>query len=95
MTFKEAFERRFGKGSGGEMIGRGEAGPEITNNQLPVFWEAPPERAEQTIALIAGHNSDEDTATFGYKLRTGGVTVDAFPTSAQIASALVTAATHQ
>jgi CO/xanthine dehydrogenase Mo-binding subunit len=39
MTFKEAFERRFGKGSGGEMIGHGEAGPEITNNQLPVFWE--------------------------------------------------------
>ena len=63
--------------------------------ELPVFWEAPPERAEQTIALIAGHNSDEDTATFGYKLRTGGVTADAFPTSAQIARALVTAATHQ
>jgi hypothetical protein len=62
---------------------------------LPVFWEAPPERAEQTIALIAGHNSDEDMATFGYKLRTGGVTVDAFPTLAQIAHALVTAATHQ
>ncbi len=34
-------------------------------------------------------------ATFGYKLRTGGVTADAFPTSAQIASALVTPATHQ
>jgi hypothetical protein len=62
---------------------------------LPVFWEAPPERAEQTISLIAGHNSDEDTATFGYKLRTGGVTADAFPTSAQIARALVTAATRQ
>lgn len=39
LTFKEAFERRFGRGSGGEMIGRGEAGPEITGNQLPVFWE--------------------------------------------------------
>jgi CO/xanthine dehydrogenase Mo-binding subunit len=39
ITFQEAFERRFGKGSGGEMIGRGEAGPEITNNRLPVFWE--------------------------------------------------------
>ena len=26
--------------------------------ELPVFWEAPPEKAEQTIALIAGHNSD-------------------------------------
>ena len=63
--------------------------------ELPVFWEAPPERAEQTIALIAGHSSDKDTATFGYKLRTGGVTADAFPTSAQIARALVTAATHQ
>ena len=39
LTFKEAFERRFGKGSGGEMIGRGEAGPEITEHKLPVFWE--------------------------------------------------------
>jgi hypothetical protein len=62
---------------------------------LPVFWETPPESAEQTIELIAGHNSDESTASFGYKLRTGGVTVDAFPTSAQIACALVTAATYQ
>ena len=63
--------------------------------ELPMFWEAPPEKAEQTIALIAGHNSDNDTPTCGYKLRTGGVTADAFPTSAQIARALVTAATHQ
>ena len=63
--------------------------------ELPVFWEAPPERAEQAIALIAGHNSDERAAKFGYKLRTGGVTADAFPTSAQIAQALVTAARHQ
>jgi hypothetical protein len=62
---------------------------------LPVFWEAPPDRADQTIALLAEHNSNEESATFGYKLRTGGVTADAFPTSAQIASALVTPATHQ
>jgi hypothetical protein len=41
---------------------------------LPVFWEAPPERAQQIIALLAEHNSDSDVATFGYKLRTGGVT---------------------
>src|SRR5205809_292640 len=46
-------------------------------------------------ALDDGHNSDEEVATFGYKLRTGGVTADAFPTSAQIADALVTPATHQ
>ena len=62
---------------------------------LPVFWEAPPDRAEQTIALLAEFNSDADSATFGYKLRTGGVTADAFPTSAEIAKALVTPATHQ
>src|SRR6266581_3305279 len=62
---------------------------------LPVFWEAPPDRAQQSIALVAGHNSDEEVATFGYKLRTGGVTAAAFPTSAQIADALVTPATHQ
>jgi hypothetical protein len=62
---------------------------------LPVFWEAPPERTQETITLVARHNSDEEVATFGYKLRTGGVTADAFPTSAQIANALVSPATHQ
>jgi hypothetical protein len=62
---------------------------------LPTFWEAPPDRAEQTIALVAELNSNADAPTFGYKLRTGGVTADAFPTSAQIAQALVTPATHQ
>ena len=62
---------------------------------LPVFWEAPPDRTEQTIAMLAEFNSDADSATFGYKLRTGGVTADAFPTSMQIAKALVTPATHQ
>ena len=62
---------------------------------LPVFWEAPTQRAEKTIALLAEHNSDEEMATFGYKLRTGGVTADAFPSSAEIARALVKPATHQ
>jgi hypothetical protein len=62
---------------------------------FPVFWEAPPDRAEQTIALLAEFNSDADSVTFGYKLRTGGVTADAFPISIQIARALVTPATHQ
>jgi hypothetical protein len=62
---------------------------------LPVFWEAPPDKAEKTIALLAKHNSDQDVATFGCKLRTGGVIADAFPSSAQIAEALVKSATHQ
>jgi hypothetical protein len=62
---------------------------------LPLFWEAPPQRAEKTIALLAEHNSNEETATFGYKLRTGGVTADAFPNSAEIARALVKTEAHQ
>jgi CO/xanthine dehydrogenase Mo-binding subunit len=54
LSFKEAFERRFGKGSGGEMIGRGEAGPEITGNQLPVFWEVGMGTAEVDIDRDTG-----------------------------------------
>ena len=62
---------------------------------LPVFWEAPAARAERTIALLAEHNSNADHPTFGYKMRTGGVTADAFPRSAELAPALVAPATHQ
>ena len=62
---------------------------------LPTFWEAPAERAQETITLLAELNSETDEPTFGFKLRTGGVTADAFPTSAQIARALVVPATHQ
>jgi hypothetical protein len=62
---------------------------------LPVFWEAPPDRAAHTIAMVAELNSNADAPSFGYKLRTGGVTADAFPTSMQIAEALVTPTTHQ
>jgi CO/xanthine dehydrogenase Mo-binding subunit len=39
LGFKEALERHFGRGSGGELIGRGETSPDITDNKLPVFWE--------------------------------------------------------
>jgi CO/xanthine dehydrogenase Mo-binding subunit len=57
LTFKEAFERRFGKGAGGEMIGRGEAGPEITDNKLPVFWEVGMGTAEVEIDHETGEVS--------------------------------------
>jgi hypothetical protein len=62
---------------------------------LPAFWEAPAERAQKTITWLAELNSGTDEPTFGFKLRTGGVTPDAFPTSAQIARALVVPSTHQ
>src|SRR5438067_1210897 len=60
--------------------------------ELQAFWETPVDSAEKTIALLAEHNSSADSRALGYKLRTGGVTADAFPTSPQIAHALVAAA---
>jgi CO/xanthine dehydrogenase Mo-binding subunit len=38
MSFREVVQQRFG-GNAGELIGRGDVGPEITNGELPVFWE--------------------------------------------------------
>ena len=62
---------------------------------LPAFWEAPAVTAESTITVIAEHNASASGARpFGFKLRTGGVTADAFPSSEQIATALVAAAQH-
>jgi len=81
-----------------EMFLPGDVDSDILNEarsiagSLPAFWEAPAERASSTIALLADHNSNVDRPTFGYKMRTGGVTANAFPTSAQIAAALVTPA---
>jgi hypothetical protein len=60
--------------------------------ELQAFWETPVDSAEETIALLAEHNSKTGAAQFGYKLRTGGVTAEAFPASQQIARALVAAA---
>jgi hypothetical protein len=63
--------------------------------ELKVFWEAPGDAAERTIALLAEYNSGKDAPFFGYKLRTGGVAAEAFPNSTQIARALVAAARHR
>lgn len=54
---------------------------------LRCFWEAPADDATKVIAQLAQQNSG-----FGFKLRTGGVKADAFPSSQQIARALVAAA---
>lgn len=55
---------------------------------LKVFWEAAANAAASTIKTLAGSRA-------GFKLRTGGVTADAFPVSAQIARALVATAKHR
>jgi hypothetical protein len=53
--------------------------------KVQTFWETPAELAEKTITLIARAKQP----AFGYKLRTGGVTADAFPSSVQIARAIL------
>lgn len=64
--------------------------PRIDLNER-TFWEAPAGAAEQTIAAIKSAKIDN----YGFKLRTGGVTPDAFPSSAQIAKVLLAAAKHR
>jgi len=61
---------------------------------LNTFWESPASAAENTIELIAESNRDRPGPRLGFKLRTGGVTADAFPSSAQIATALSAAGTR-
>jgi hypothetical protein len=48
--------------------------------------------AAGAIELIAQSNATSPARKFAFKLRTGGVTAEAFPSSAQIATALVAAA---
>jgi hypothetical protein len=63
--------------------------------QLRTFWEAPADAADRAIKLIADANREHAGGKLGYKLRTGGVTASAFPSSEQIASALLCAGIHQ
>jgi hypothetical protein len=67
-------------------------GSALKGLELQAFWETPVDSAEKTIVFLAEHNSQTCAPLFGYKLRTGGVTADAFPTSPQIARALVASA---
>src|ERR1700719_1357396 len=46
---------------------------------LRAFWEARVDCAEKAIELMAELNSEIGKPNFGFKLRTGGVTADAFP----------------
>lgn len=67
----------------------------LADIQVPVFFEAPADDAERTIAALAEFNQLRGFDRFGFKLRTGGVVASAFPTSIQIARALVAAVAHR
>jgi len=67
-----------------------EAAALLADLKLQAFWETPAESAEQTIVLLARAKQP----LFGYKLRAGGVTADAFPSSVQIARAILASTKH-
>jgi hypothetical protein len=67
-----------------------------TEPQLATFWEAPRKAAERAIGLIAGNNrANPGRNKLGFKLRTGGVAAEAFPSSAEIAAVLMAAGNQQ
>ena len=70
-------------------------GASIAPTQLNTFWEAPADAAATVIDLIAAQNRSHPERRLGFKLRTGGVTAEAFPSSAQIARVLMAAANQQ
>jgi hypothetical protein len=73
-----------------DLAGLNEAAATVANLKVQCFWEAPAESAEKAITLIARAKQ----AMFGYKLRTGGVTADSFPSSIQIARAILASTKH-
>jgi len=73
-----------------ELAKLNEAAALVADLKLQTFWETAAESAEQTIALLARAKQP----AFGYKLRTGGVTADAFPSSVQIARAILGSTKH-
>ena len=63
----------------------------LATSQLNTFWEAKVDAAERAIELIAANNRAASGPKLGFKLRTGGIIAEAFPSSAQIAAALAAA----
>jgi len=61
---------------------------------LKTFWETKADAAERVAELLSENNAASAGRKLGFKLRTGGVTAEAFPSSGQIAMALMAAGTR-
>jgi len=66
----------------------------LGHSNLKTFWEAKADAAERVTELLSENNAANVGRKLGFKLRTGGVTAEAFPSSAQIAMALMAAGTR-
>lgn len=67
----------------------------VAPSQLNTFWEGPADAASAVIELVAAQNRAHPERRLGFKLRTGGVTAEAFPSPAQIGRVLVAAGNRQ
>lgn len=63
----------------------------MMTSRFKTFWEAKVDPVEGAIELLAANNRAAAAPKLGFKLRTGGVTAEAFPASTQIAAALLAA----
>jgi hypothetical protein len=66
----------------------------LGHSDLKTFWEAKADAAERVTELLNENNAANAGRKLGFKLRTGGVTAEAFPSSSQIAIALMGAGTR-
>jgi hypothetical protein len=60
-------------------------------SQFNTFWEAKANVAERVIELLAENNQTAAGPKLGFKLRTGGITAEAFPSPVELATVLVAA----
>jgi hypothetical protein len=67
---------------------------QLGHSDLKTFWEAKADAAKRVTELLSENNAANSGRKLGFKLRTGGVTAEAFPSSAQIAIALMAAGTR-
>ena len=65
---------------------------EVAVLKIKTFWEAPGAMAAKVIELL---QKKATTDHLGFKLRTGGVKADAFPSTAAVAGALAAAVSHK
>jgi hypothetical protein len=66
----------------------------LGHSDLKTFWEAKADAVERVAELLNENNAANAGRKLGFKLRTGGVTVEAFPSSSQIANALMAVGTR-
>ncbi len=67
----------------------------LGHSDLKTFWEAKADTAERVTELLSENNAANAGCKLGFKLRTGGVTAAAFPSSLRIATALRAAGTRR